>query len=60
MEALGGEINFCDDCIYKIYLHGDNAICGLTNKRIRFYDRACDRYRSEDAEWDEERNAYIL
>ena len=61
---LNQDIIFCETCRYRIKTDKGVMKCGFTEKSLRFYDRACKKYRpvQSDSEyiWDPTLNAYII
>lgn len=63
-NKLNQDIFFCETCRYRIKTDKGVMKCGFTEKSLRFYDRACEKYRPVQSYseyiWDPSRNAYII
>lgn len=63
-NKLNQDIFFCETCINRIKTDKGVMKCGFTEKSLRFYDRACEKYRPVQSYpeyiWDPSRNAYII
>ena len=68
MDQVGNKLNqdifFCETCINRIKTDKGVIKCGFTEKSLRFYDRACDRYEpilaGQVFEWDKDRRMYVI
>lgn len=63
-NKLNQDIFFCDTCIYRIKTDKGVIKCGFTEKSLRFYDRACEKYRPVQSYseyiWDPFRKVYTI
>lgn len=56
---------FCEDCRFRLILRKDSFKCGRTGKLLRFYDRACEKFKysepeTREFEYDSQRKAYVV